>query len=104
MKATARVITGSIRGRAQVISSPAAVAYALPTGIGGQARSIGSPAADAYMLPTGLNGHANSTEHSGLVKYIYVTPTEPQHLVWLVPQVGIDYQIETSTNLHWEIK
>lgn len=81
MKATARVITGSIRGRAQGISSSAAVAYALPTGVGGQARAV---------------------DQSDITKFLYVTPTEPQQLVWLVPQYGIDYTVESNTN--WTIK
>lgn len=81
MKATARVITGSIRGRAQGIRSSAAVAYALPTGVGGQARAV---------------------DQSDITKFLYVTPTEPQQLVWLVHQYGIDYTVESNTN--WEIK
>lgn len=81
MKATATVITGSIRGRAQVIGSPAAVAYALPMGVSASARM---------------------TDEVGLVKYLRVAPTEPQQLVWLVPQYGIDYTVESNTK--WNIK
>jgi hypothetical protein len=33
-----------------------------------------------------------------------VQPEQPQELVWLNPQVGIDYTIETSTDLEWQIK
>ena len=81
MKATARIITGSIRGRAQGIGSPAAVARALPTGVSGVARA---------------------TDQTGIVKYIYVTPATPQQLVWLVPQYGIDYDITSNTD--WKIE
>ena len=81
MKATARIITGSIRGRAQGIGSPAAVARALPTGV---------------------SGVAHATDQTGIVKYIYVTPATPQQLVWLVPQVGIDYDITSNTD--WKVE
>lgn len=81
MKATARIITGSIRGRAQGIGSPAAVARALPTGVSGVARA---------------------TDQTGIVKYIYVTPATPQQLVWLVPQYGIDYDITSNTD--WKVE
>lgn len=81
MKATARIITGSIRWRAQGIGSPAAVARALPTGVSGVARA---------------------TDQTGIVKYIYVTPATPQQLVWLVPQYGIDYDITSNTD--WKIE
>jgi hypothetical protein len=33
-----------------------------------------------------------------------VLPEQPQELVWLTPQVGIDYTIKTSTDLEWQIK
>ena len=47
---------------------------------------------------------ASRTRETGLYHYLRVTPEQPQELVWLTPQVGIDYQIETSTNLEWQIK
>lgn len=46
---------------------------------------------------------ASMTEQSGLHHFLTVTPTEPQQLLWLNPQTGIDYNIETSTGLHWKI-
>lgn len=42
------------------------------------------------------------TEETNLMTYLRVSPVEPQQLVWLVPQVGIDYTIESNTN--WNIK
>ena len=75
----------------------------------GTARLIGSISGRAY--PTGsatvlgpIGGSGSRTRDVGLLHWLHVTPEEPQQLVWLVPQVGIDYTIETSTNLHWEIK
>ncbi len=80
MKAKARLMTGSVRAMAHVVGDIAATAYGLP----------------------GIQSQASLTEQSGLSHFLTVTPTEPQQLVWLNPQ-GIDYNIETSTGLHWKI-
>ena len=81
MKAKARLITGSLRATAGIVGGIAATAYGLP----------------------GIQSQASLTEQSGLRQFLTVTPTEPQQLVWLNPQTGIDYTIETSTGLHWKI-
>lgn len=80
MKATARLMTGSMRARAHVVGGIAAIAYSLP----------------------GIQSQASLTEQSGLRHFLTVTPTEPQQLVWLNPQTGIDYTIESNTD--WNIK
>lgn len=46
---------------------------------------------------------ANRTRETGLYHYLRVTPEQPQELVWLTPQVGIDYTINTSSGLDWRI-
>ena len=92
MKGSARII-GSIGGRAHSIGNATAKAVA-----------FGSLSASRAVALGMVKGSGKRTRDTGLWHWIQVTPTEPQHLVWLVPQVGIDYQIETSTNLHWEIK
>ena len=81
MKATARLMTGSVRARAHVIGDIAATAYGLP----------------------GIQSQASLTEQIGLRQFLTVTPTEPQQLVWLTPQYGIDYDIRTSSGLDWRI-
>ena len=81
MKAKARLMTGSVRVKAHVVGDIAATAYGLP----------------------GIQSQASLTEQSGLRHFLTVTPTEPQQLLWLNPQTGIDYDIETSTGLHWKI-
>jgi hypothetical protein len=50
-----------------------------------------------------INADAYRTRGTGLLHWLQVTPTEPQQLVWLNPQYGIDYDIHTSTGLHWKI-
>ena len=81
MKASARLITGNLRATAQI---------------------VGGIAAQAFAQPSGVTASARTTDEIGLMKYLRVTPVEPQNLVWLVPQVGIDYTIESNTN--WNIK
>ena len=66
------------------------------------ARAIGSSVcARASAMPLGIRVHAGPTEMSGVTKYLRVQPDTPQQLVWLVPQYGIDYQVESNTN--WNI-
>ena len=81
MKATARLITGSLRATAGIVSGIAAQAWAQPSGVSASGRM---------------------TEETSLKTYLRVSPVEPQQLVWLVPQVGIDYTIESNTD--WNIK
>ena len=81
MKATARLITGSLRATAGI---------------------VGGIAAQAWVQPSGVSASGRMTEETNLMTYLRVSPVEPQQLVWLVPQVGIDYTIESNTN--WNIK
>lgn len=92
MKGSARLVS-SISGRAYSIGNATAKAVA-----------FGMPSASRAVALGMVKGAGERTRDTGLWHWIRVTPTEPQHLVWLVPQVGIDYHIETSTDLHWEIK
>ena len=82
MKATARAIRGSVRAVATVTSGLAAA---------------------AITLPTGIQPKAEETEQAGVRHFLTVAPEEAQQLVWLVPQVGVDYTVTTSTNLKWRI-
>ena len=81
MKAKARLITGSLRATAGI---------------------VGGIAAQAWAQPSGVSASGRMTEETSLKTYLRVSPVEPQQLVWLVPQVGIDYIIESNTD--WNIK
>lgn len=81
MKATARLITGSLRATAGI---------------------VGGIAAQAWAQPSGVSASGRMTEETSLKTYLRVSPVEPQQLVWLVPQVGVDYTIESNT--YWNIK
>ena len=80
MKATARLITGSLRATAGI---------------------VGGIAAQAWAQPSGVSVSGRMTEESNLKAYLRVSPVEPQQLVWIVPQVGVDYTIESNKN--WNI-
>lgn len=82
MRGAGRLVTGSVRASARGIAQSSVKAWAVP----------------------GISATASTTDKSGLNLYLHVTPTEPQQLVWLVPQVGIDYYVSTSTGLKWQIK
>jgi hypothetical protein len=80
MKATARLITGSLRATASI---------------------VGGIAAQAWAQPSGVSASGRMTEETNIKAYLHVSPVEPQQLVWLVPQVGVDYTIESNTD--WNI-
>ena len=81
MKASARLITGSLRAAAHVVDGIAVNAWAQPSGVSASGRMTGE---------------------TNLMTYLRVSPVEPQQLVWLVPQVGVNYTIESNTD--WNIK
>jgi hypothetical protein len=83
MKATARVITRSVR------------AGAIP---------IGGIAATGVGMPTGILAKAAPTDKTGMMAFLYVEPEQPQSLVWLVQQVGIDYNVIASRNTNWKVE
>jgi hypothetical protein len=58
----------------------------------------------AAGMPQGIRSKAWPTDKAGLSHFLHVAPEAPQHLVWLVPQYGIDYIITTSSGLEWQIK
>ena len=90
MKGTARLI-GSISGRAYPTGVVAAKAVATGALLDGRAITL-SP----------IIGSGSLTRGTGLYHWLRVTPEQPQEVVWLDPY-GIDYQIETSSNLKWNI-
>jgi hypothetical protein len=93
-----------MKGRASIASGTAirATAHAIPTATAKAAAllAVSGRAGDA-LRP--IDGTADRTRETGLFHWLQVTPTEPQQLVWLNPQIGIDYTINTSTGLHWKI-
>ena len=93
MKGQAYIATGTAIGKGSVMGS-----------IGGRADALGMLHGSSRDVIPPATGEGNRTRESGLLSWIRVLPEQPQELVWLTPQVGIDYQIETSTDLEWQIK
>ena len=91
MKGSATII-GQISGIAAAIQPRQGTAAA-----SGQVHGSGLP----RTCP--LAAAAERTRESGLLAWIRVMPEQPQELVWLTPQVGIDYDIHTSSGLDWRI-
>lgn len=91
-----------MRGKATIIEKINCSASPQKVGVVVTAFSIG-------ILPKGLatgmkpiSGSAIPTKQTSLKKWLDVTPTQPQSLIWLVPQYGIDYQVKSNTN--WKVK
>ena len=89
-----------MNGRAYIFTSSAIGKGSMMGGISGRAATFGMTKGSGTTTPT-VNGEGERTRESGLMRWLYVTPTEPQEIVWLQP--GIDYHIETSTDLKWKI-
>lgn len=83
MKAKATIIQGSVRAVATTTDGLMAV---------------------AYTQPNGIHSKAETTDETGVQRFLEVTPEEPQQLVWLVPQYGVDFFVTTSTGLEWKIE
>ena len=88
MKGRASIASGGLRATAHAIPTATAKAAAL--------LAVSGRAGDAIKS---IDGTADRTRETGLLYWLQVTPSEPQQLVWLNPQMGIDYNIETSTGL-----
>ena len=85
-------ISGIIAGRGSLVGTMAARAAARGM-IEGQSRSALKP----------IPAEGERTRATGLLHGLQVTPTEPQQLLWLNPQYGIDYDIRTPSGLDWRI-
>ena len=92
-----------MKGSARLVSSISGRAYSTCNATA-KVVTFGALSASRAVALGMVKGAGERTRDTGLWRWIRVTPAEPQHLIWLVPQVGIDYHIETSTDLHWEIK
>ena len=89
-----------MNGQAYIFTSTANGKGGMMGGISGRAATFGMTKGSGTTTPT-VNGEGERTRESGLMRWLYVTPTEPQEIVWLQP--GLDYHIETSTDLKWRI-
>ena len=90
-----------MNGRAYIFTSTANGKGSMMGGISGHAATFGMTKGSARdTLPPAI-GEGERTRKTGIFHWLQVTPTEPQEIIWL--QHGIDYHIETSTDLKWKI-
>jgi hypothetical protein len=90
-----------MKGRAYIFTSTTIGKGCMMVGISGRAATFGlTKGSGRDTVPTAI-GEGERTRVSGLYHWLKVTPTEPQEIVWLQP--GIDYNIETLSNLKWKI-
>jgi hypothetical protein len=92
-----------IRGRAAIIGNGVSGRGSQVAVVTASAAARGVIDGKAFPELKPINTDAYRTRDTGLLTWIEVTPTEPQQLVWLNPQYGIDYDIHTSSGLHWNI-
>jgi hypothetical protein len=92
-----------MNGRARLISSISGRSYTAGI-VTAKAVAFGLLSAGQAFMTNPVSGSGERTRDTGLQRWLHVTPTEPQQLVWLTPQYGVDYTIETSTGLDWQIK
>lgn len=92
-----------IRGRAAIIGNGVSGRGSQVAAVTASAAARGVIGGKAFPELKPINADAYRTRDTGLLAWLQVTPTEPQQLVWLNPQTGIDYDIHTSSGLHWNI-
>lgn len=92
-----------IRGRAAIIGNGVSGRGSHVAVVTASAAARGVMEGKAFPELKPINADAYRTRGTGLLAWIEVTPTEPQQLVWLNPQYGIDYDIRTSSGLNWKI-
>ena len=92
-----------IRGRAAIIGNSVSGRGSQVAVVTASAAARGVMEGKAFPELKPINADAYRTRDTGLLAWIEVTPTEPQQLVWLNPQYGIDYDINTSSGLDWKI-
>ena len=92
-----------IRGRAAIIGNGVSGRGSQVAVVTASAAARGVMEGKAFPELKPINADAYRTRDTGLLAWIEVTPTEPQQLVWLNPQYGIDYDIRTSSGLDWNI-
>ena len=92
-----------IRGRAAIIGNGVSGRGSQVAVVTASAAARGVMEGKTFPELKPVNADAYRTRETGLLAWLQVTPTEPQQLVWLNPQMGIDYDIRTASGLNWKI-
>ena len=90
-----------MNGQAYIASTSAIGKGIMMGGVSGKAATFCMTKGSGHNTVSVVNGEAERTREAGLYHWLKVMPVEPQEIVWLQP--GIDYSIETSSDLKWKI-
>lgn len=71
--------------------------------VSGRASVIGTASGAGCGIRSGIRAEAEVIDDVILAKYLRVTPEAEQWLVWLTPQVGVDYTVEANRGLTWQV-
>lgn len=91
-----------MKGTARIISMTAGAGRIAGSGIRTEAAAVGVARGEAIDALRRTEGDGSRSREAGLFHWLKVMPEQVQEFVWLNPE-GIDYDIETSTNLKWKI-
>lgn len=91
-----------MKGTARIISMTAGAGRIAGSRIRTEAAAVGVVHGEAIDALRGIAGNGGRSREAGVFHWLKVIPEAPQNFVWLHPE-GIDYDIETSTNLKWKI-
>jgi len=91
-----------MKGTARIISMTAGAGRIAGSRIRTEATAVGVVRGEAGDAIRRIEGNGGRSREAGVLHWLKVMPEAPQNFVWLHPD-GIDYNIETSTNLKWKI-
>lgn len=91
-----------MKGTARIISMTAGAGRIAGSRIGTEATAVGVVRGNGTDALRRTEGSGGRSREAGVLHWLKVTPEQVQEFVWLRPD-GIDYNIETSTNLKWKI-
>lgn len=91
-----------MKGTARIISMTAGVGRIAGSRIRTEATAVGVVHGNGTDALRRTEGNGGRSREAGVLHWLKVMPEAPQNFVWLHPD-GVDYNIETSTNLKWKI-
>ena len=91
-----------MKGTARIISMTAGAGRIAGSRIRTEATAVGVVRGEAGDAIRRIEGNGGRSREAGVFHWLKVMPEAPQNFVWLHPD-GVDYDIETSTNLKWKI-
>ncbi len=91
-----------MKGTARIINMTAGAGRIADSRIKTEAAAVGVVRGEAIDTLRRIEGSGGRSREAGVFHWMRVMPESPQNFVWLHPD-GVDYNVETSTNLKWKI-